>query len=47
MAPLPGQLQKKAILGLLRKLAENSDKMAEAILGKSGGHLQVGLSEKL
>ena len=33
MAPLPGQLQKKTILVLLRKLAENSDKMAEAILG--------------
>jgi hypothetical protein len=33
MAPLPGQLQKNAIMVLLRKIAENSDMMAEGILG--------------
>jgi hypothetical protein len=33
MAPPRGQLQKQTIMLLLKKIAGNSDKMAEAILG--------------
>ena len=33
MAPQRGQLQKQAVMLLLRKIAGNSDKLVEVILG--------------